>query len=83
ALALAGAALFYRSAPLLVYASVFLLLTHLFVVAYEEPTLRRSFGPEYQAYCERVSRWAPRVKAPEKSLYPPGAKKSSSPARTA
>jgi protein-S-isoprenylcysteine O-methyltransferase Ste14 len=46
ALALAGAALFYQSWALLVYCAAFLLVTHLFVVAYEEPTLRATFGPE-------------------------------------
>jgi protein-S-isoprenylcysteine O-methyltransferase Ste14 len=59
--ALAGAALFFESMPLLVYFSIFLLVTHLFVVIYEEPTLRRSLGPEYEAYCRRVRRWLPRV----------------------
>ena len=58
-LALAGAALFYESAPLLAYVGIFLLATHLFVVLYEEPTLRRTFGPEYEAYCHRVGRWRP------------------------
>jgi len=57
--ALAGAALFYLSTPLLLYFALFLLITHLFVVIYEEPTLRRSFGPEYEAYCGRVRRWWP------------------------
>ena len=59
ALALAGAALFYESGALLGYAGLFLLVTHLFVVAYEEPTLRQSFGEEYEAYCRHVSRWWP------------------------
>ena len=35
---------------------------HLFVVGYEEPTLRRMFGAEYEEYCRNVSRWLPRVK---------------------
>jgi protein-S-isoprenylcysteine O-methyltransferase Ste14 len=59
ALALAGAALFYRSMPLLAYAAGFLLVMHLFVVVYEEPTLRRMFDPDYAAYCRRVGRWWP------------------------
>jgi protein-S-isoprenylcysteine O-methyltransferase Ste14 len=58
-LALAGAALFYESVPLLVYGAMFLLADHLFVLWYEEPTLRRTFGPEYEAYCHRVRRWRP------------------------
>ncbi len=60
AIALAGAALFYRSLPLLGYLALFLLVTHLFVCVYEEPTLRRAFGAEYEAYCRRVRRWWPR-----------------------
>jgi protein-S-isoprenylcysteine O-methyltransferase Ste14 len=59
ALAVTGAALFYQSIQLLAFVAGFLLVTHLFVVLYEEPTLRRLFGPEYQAYCQRVHRWRP------------------------
>jgi protein-S-isoprenylcysteine O-methyltransferase Ste14 len=59
ALTLASAALFYESLPLLAYAGLFLLATHLFVVWYEEPTLRRTFGQEYEAYCRQVRRWWP------------------------
>jgi len=59
ALALAGAALFYKSAPLLAYGGVFLLACHLFVITYDEPRLRRSFGADYEAYCQRISRWWP------------------------
>jgi protein-S-isoprenylcysteine O-methyltransferase Ste14 len=62
-IALLGAALFYRSAALVTYAIVFLLVTHLFVVAYEEPALRRTFGDEYLAYCNRVRRWVPKLTA--------------------
>ena len=58
-LALGGAALFYESASLLAYAAAFLLAAHFFVVVYEEPTLRRGFGAEYEAYCQRVRRWRP------------------------
>ena len=42
ALALAGAALFYRSMSLFGYAALFLLITHLFVLVYEEPPLRQT-----------------------------------------
>jgi protein-S-isoprenylcysteine O-methyltransferase Ste14 len=62
-LALAGAALFYRSSALLAYAAGFLLLMHLFVVGYEEPALRQTFGHDYEAYCRRVRRWWPRRSA--------------------
>ena len=60
-LALAGAALFYESLPLLGYTGFFFLATHLFVVWYEEPTLRRTFGQEYEAYCRQVRRWWPSI----------------------
>ena len=60
-LALASAALFYKSLPLLGYTGLFFLTTHLFVVLYEEPTLRRTFGQEYEAYCRQVRRWWPSV----------------------
>jgi len=58
-LALAGAALFYESVFLLLYVGIFLLAAHLFVVLYEEPTLRRTFREDYEAYCHRVRRWRP------------------------
>ncbi len=49
-----------------VTAAVALLGVHLFVVLYEEPTLRRKFGAEYDAYCQNVSRWWPRLNGWEK-----------------
>ena len=33
----------------------------LFVLAYEEPTLRRLFGDDYIEYCRNVRRWIPRI----------------------
>jgi len=63
ALALAGAALYYQSLPLAAYTALFLLATHIFVVWYEEPTLGRTFGEEYEAYRRRVPRWRPRLGA--------------------
>ncbi|HEX3703160.1 MAG TPA: PEMT/PEM2 methyltransferase family protein [Vicinamibacterales bacterium] len=55
-----GAAIFYQSRVLLAYVALFCIASHLFVVHYEEPTLRRHFGSEYSAYCRRVRRWWPR-----------------------
>jgi protein-S-isoprenylcysteine O-methyltransferase Ste14 len=34
---------------------------HLFVVLYEEPALRKSFGGSYDRYRESVPRWIPRI----------------------
>ena len=35
---------------------------HLFVVFYEESTLRKKFGAEYEEYCRNVRRWWPRLR---------------------
>jgi protein-S-isoprenylcysteine O-methyltransferase Ste14 len=56
---LAGAALFYESLVLLVYTGIFFLATHLFVIGYEEPTLRQTFGQVYETYCRQIRRWWP------------------------
>lgn len=50
------------SRVILVYALGVALAFHLFVVLYEEPTLRRTFGAEYAAYCRAVPRWLPRFR---------------------
>ena len=49
----------------------------LFVRFYEEPTLRRMFGADYEEYCRNVRRWVPRIRAWDKVLpgndpAPPG-----------
>ena len=59
AIALAGAALFYGSVAVAVYAAGFLLVMHVFVVWYEEPALRAAFGAAYEVYCGEVRRWWP------------------------
>ena len=59
--ALLGAALFFRALPLVAYAALFLVAMHLFVLVYEEPTLRDTFGADYETYCRRVGRWWPRL----------------------
>jgi protein-S-isoprenylcysteine O-methyltransferase Ste14 len=40
---------------------VLFLVVHLFVVLYEEPSLRRRFGAAYEEYCLHVPRWLPRL----------------------
>jgi protein-S-isoprenylcysteine O-methyltransferase Ste14 len=55
-----GQALLFASPAVLVYATCLAVGFHLFVVLYEEPTLRRTFGAEFDAYCRRVPRWIPR-----------------------
>ncbi len=34
---------------------------HLFVLLYEEPTLRSKFGADYEQYCRNVNRWWPHL----------------------
>jgi protein-S-isoprenylcysteine O-methyltransferase Ste14 len=40
---------------------------HLFVMLYEEPTLRKKFGADYAEYRHNVHRWWPRLRAWHKS----------------
>jgi protein-S-isoprenylcysteine O-methyltransferase Ste14 len=56
-----GQALIFGSLRLVEYATLAWLAVHVFVVAYEEPTLRASFGAEYEAFCAAVPRWIPRL----------------------
>jgi protein-S-isoprenylcysteine O-methyltransferase Ste14 len=56
---LLGAAVYYGSPWLLAYLAAFALWAHLFVVGYEEPHLRGTFGEDYAAYLGRVRRWLP------------------------
>ena len=59
--ALIGAALYFQSRALVLYAAVLGLIVHLFVVFYEERVLAEKFGPEYEAYRRQVRRWLPRL----------------------
>jgi protein-S-isoprenylcysteine O-methyltransferase Ste14 len=59
-----GEALLFGDGDVLVYAAAVALGFHLFVLLYEEPTLRRTYGSEYEAYCAQVRRWVPRVTIP-------------------
>jgi protein-S-isoprenylcysteine O-methyltransferase Ste14 len=55
-----GQGLLLGNAAVLAYGATVWLLFHLFVTFYEEPTLRRTFGAEYEAFCAKVPRWIPR-----------------------
>jgi protein-S-isoprenylcysteine O-methyltransferase Ste14 len=50
----------FDSAALLANAVGAAAIVHLFVIGYEEPTLRRRFGATYEAYRREVPRWTPR-----------------------
>ena len=43
------------------------LAVHLFVLFYEEPTLRKKFGEDYEDYGRNVRRWWPRTRGWDKS----------------
>ena len=58
--AILGQALIFGNVRLLEYGGLVWLLFHLFVLVYEEPTLKASFGAEYEAFCAEVPRWIPR-----------------------
>jgi protein-S-isoprenylcysteine O-methyltransferase Ste14 len=57
-----GVALLYSPWSAVDLAAPILLLVffHVRVIRIEEPALRRRFGPPYDEYCRRVSRWMPR-----------------------
>jgi protein-S-isoprenylcysteine O-methyltransferase Ste14 len=65
ALLLAGFAMYLCSGAALIFCLPWLLLCHIFVLLYEEPTLRSKFGAAYEDYCRRVPRWIPRKPAAE------------------
>ncbi len=59
-----GEAWLFLSLPLVIYAASMAIGFHLFVIGYEERTLRRRFGDAYLEYRRRVPRWLPRLSRP-------------------
>jgi protein-S-isoprenylcysteine O-methyltransferase Ste14 len=56
-----GQGLLLGNAFLLLYAALVWGAFVGFVLSYEEPKLRRTYGAEYEVYCRRVPRWVPRI----------------------
>jgi protein-S-isoprenylcysteine O-methyltransferase Ste14 len=56
-----GQALAFGSLAVLIYGVIVFGTVHAFVVAYEEPTLRDTYGASYDAYVAAVPRWIPRL----------------------
>ncbi len=56
-----GQGLLFSSVQVFEYGIAVWLGFFLFVVIYEEPTLQRSFGREYEEFCANVPRWIPRL----------------------
>jgi len=57
---IAGAGLYLRSPAALLVGVFFVLLAHVFVLLYEEPTLEGTFGDSYRQYKASVNRWFPK-----------------------
>jgi protein-S-isoprenylcysteine O-methyltransferase Ste14 len=55
-------ALYFSSLGIFLYAVFATAAGHLSVVYVEEPELRERFGEQYEAYCQRVPRWFPRLR---------------------
>jgi protein-S-isoprenylcysteine O-methyltransferase Ste14 len=56
-----GQAVVFVNLALVDYGAIVWLLFHLFILVYEEPTLKASFGSEYEEFCAHVPRWIPRL----------------------
>ncbi|MGQ0685243.1 methyltransferase family protein [Bradyrhizobium sp.] len=56
-----GQALLFGDWRLLWYGALLWLFFHVFVVMYEEPTLKQTFGAEYESFRTNVPRWIPRL----------------------
>ena len=55
-----GQGLLFGNASLLLYAALVWAAFFGFVLSYEEPKLRRTYGAEFESYCRQVPRWIPR-----------------------
>jgi protein-S-isoprenylcysteine O-methyltransferase Ste14 len=58
-----GQAILFGDWRLFAYGAAFWLVCHLFVVGYEEPTLTRLFGAEYETFRMNLPHWIPRLTA--------------------
>jgi len=56
-----GQAVLLGSVGTLIWGVVVWLTVHAFVLAYEEPTLSRTYGEQYDRYRANVRRWIPRL----------------------
>jgi protein-S-isoprenylcysteine O-methyltransferase Ste14 len=57
-----GEVLLTRSRALALYWVIWFAAANVFVLAYEEPTLRRTFGASYDQYTRDVGHWIPRLR---------------------
>jgi protein-S-isoprenylcysteine O-methyltransferase Ste14 len=59
---LLGHVLWHPSRPILWMPIIVAVSAHLFILFYEEPHLRKTFGSDYEQYSQKVPRWIPRLK---------------------
>jgi len=57
-----GQGLLFGSVQILEYGVAVWVGFYFFVLIYEEPTLRMSYGREYKEFCANVPRWIPRLR---------------------
>jgi protein-S-isoprenylcysteine O-methyltransferase Ste14 len=60
-----GQAFLFGNTTLLIYGALIWIAFHVFVLSYEEPKLRRTYGSDYEEFLKNVPRWIPRF--PDKS----------------
>lgn len=58
-----GQGLLFGNIRVLEYGVVVWIAFHLFVLGYEEPTMKATFNGEYEEFCKNVPRWIPRMSA--------------------
>lgn len=59
---LVGEVVHFQSLRLASYVFIVWLFFHVFVLLYEEPTLRQKFGLSYEEYLKDVPRWIPKLR---------------------
>jgi len=69
-LAIAGQCLAFRSLSLVVWLALFTVAVTVFVVTYEQPTLRARYGASYDVYCRSVPAVMPRLHRLSRSSRP-------------
>jgi len=61
-LVILGQAALFDAPRVAEYGCLCVLVAHIFVLLYEEPTLHRQFGESYEQYLRTVPRWIPRFR---------------------